>query len=456
MKYKSTRDGTREYSFEEALFSGYAPDGGLFVPTTLPTIKAEEHLIPWSKLTFSQLAYYVLRMFISPAEINDDHLKEICDKSYIADEFDDETFIPVKKLGSAFVAELFHGPTFCFKDMGMRPVIHLLSYFATLRNKPVTLLVSTTGDTGPAAVHAVSDASNPLLTIIVHYPRGQISHFQRKQLTTVDSECVKVASFEGGGDDMDRPIKETLLMISDNDTAGRSFCGINSYNIGRPLMQMVHFIWIYLRMAEQLGIKPGDKNCLIDMVIPTGAMGNITGGYMAKKMGVPIGMLCAGVNINDITHRVIENGQFHRKKIEKTLSDAINIEVPYNFERIAFYVTGEKHGTIKEWMSTMEQSGQLTLNAQDLTRLKNDFRSARVTDDEMCSALRRAHAMLNYVADPHTAVAMAAAEKLGYAFHTENLLSGKSVEMVILATASPCKFQETVTVALGKEGWEQW
>lgn len=145
-----------------------------------------------------------------------------------------------------------------------------------------------TGDTGPAAVHAVSDVANPLLSIIVHYPRGQISDFQRKQLTTVDSKCVKVVSFEGGGDDMDWPIKETLLENRDNDASdGRTFCGINSYNIGRPLLQMVHFvslikyslncldansypflyvvplvvkIWIYLRMAERLGIEPGDKS----------------------------------------------------------------------------------------------------------------------------------------------------------------------------------------------------
>ena len=147
----------------------------------------------------------------------------------------------------------------------MRPVINLLSHFAELRNRPITLLVSTTGDTGPAAVHAVNDASNPLLTILVHYPHGQISDFQRKQLTTLQSNYVKVASFEGGGDDMDWPIKETLLSSKKNDGKGevggeRLFCGINSYNIGRPLFQMTLFIWIYLRMAEKLGVSPGDES----------------------------------------------------------------------------------------------------------------------------------------------------------------------------------------------------
>ncbi|KAL9181169.1 hypothetical protein ACHAXT_009974 [Thalassiosira profunda] len=438
-----------------ALFSGYAPDGGLLVPASLPTIDGDD-LRLWSTLSYAELACTVLRMFVSPAEIDDEDIKRICDASYRADEFDDDAFVPVKSLGSAFIAELFHGPTFCFKDMGMRPVIRLLSHFATKRNKPTTLLVSTTGDTGPAAVHAVSDVANPLLTILVHYPNGQISDFQRRQLTTVDSGCVKIASFEGGGDDMDWPIKQTLLINSNSDECGeRTFCGINSYNIGRPLVQMVHFIWIYLRTAELLGIEPGDKDRRIDMVIPTGAMGNLTGGYMAKQMGVPIGMLCAGVNINDITHRVMERGEFHRRKIKQTLSDAINIEVPYNFERIAFYVTEGNHALIKDWMTTMERTQQLTLEATWLEKLKADFRSARVTDDEMCSALRQVQRELHYVADPHTAVAIASAQKLGYDL-TAEAAAKNGTQVVILATASPCKFEKVVTLALGEQGWKEW
>ncbi|KAL3765682.1 hypothetical protein ACHAW5_006362 [Stephanodiscus triporus] len=280
---------------------------------------------------------------------------------------------------------------------------------------------------------------------------------------------------------MDWPIKETLLENHDNDASGgRAFCGINSYNIGRPLLQMVHFvslikyslnclvansyllvvplvvkIWIYLRMAERLGIEPGDKNSMIDMVIPTGAMGNLTGGYMAKQLGVPIGRLCAGVNINDITHRVIERGEFHRKRIQKTLSDAINIEVPYNFERIAFYTTGCNCALILEWMTVMERTQQLTLEKEWHERLKLDFCSARVTDDEMCEALRRVRARLNYIADPHTAVAMAAAMIIGYAF-TEVSSAEEMMPVVILATASPCKFQEQMTVALGQDEWISW
>jgi len=480
MRYKSTRGGTATqdnyYSFEDALFSGYAPDGGLFVPASLPSIGREkEQYSLWANMTFPELVYDVLRKFIAPTEIDDTNLKSICDQSFPADAFDEECYIPIKDVGSSLhIAELFHGPTFCFKDFGMRPVINLLSYFATLRNQPITLLVSTTGDTGPAAVHAVNDASNPLLTILVHYPHGQISDFQRKQLTTLQSKYVKVASFEGGGDDMDWPIKETLLSSKKDNgrkesEGGRLFCGINSYNIGRPLFQMTLFIWIYLRMAEKMGLSPGDENSLIDMVLPTGAMGNLTGAYMAKQMGIPIGRLYCGVNINDITHRVIDRGEFHQQKIEKTLSEALNVEVPYNFERILFYLSGGNESMVKAWMETMDETRQLSLDKQWLKRLQQDFRSASITDDEMCDALRDTYESSpeNYLCDPHTAVAVAAAKKLGCLCINESssrretqqadeLTARQLRNVVIIATASPCKFEEAVTIALGKDSWAKW
>jgi threonine synthase len=137
--------------------------------------------------------------------------------------------------------ELFHGPTFCFKDLGMRVVVNLLSYFANQRQKQFTLVVSTTGDTGPAAVQAVQDAQSPNLGILVHYPEGQISDFQRKQLTTATSSKIQVVAFQGGGDDMDVPIKN-IMTEETSPSKERFVCGINSYNIGRPLVQMVHFV----------------------------------------------------------------------------------------------------------------------------------------------------------------------------------------------------------------------
>ena len=167
MRYTSTRNGEVSASFEEAICSGYAPDGGLFVPETLPKID-EATLREWSALSYPQLAQCILRLFVTSQEVSNADLSSISDAGCAG--FDNPSHaVPVRKLGSSlYVAELFYGPTFCFKDLGMRAVILFLSHFCTLRRQSITLLVSTTGDTGPAAVQAVSDVNNPLLKIVVH------------------------------------------------------------------------------------------------------------------------------------------------------------------------------------------------------------------------------------------------------------------------------------------------
>ena len=338
MRYTSTRDATKFYTFEEALFSGYAKDGGLFVPEKLPQVNSTT-LKEWSKLGYVDLSTEVLHPFIGQDQISKLELKSLLERALLnGNVFDttDDNLVPVVPIVKrrrrtttsndhddhdicrCYVAELFHGPTYCFKDLGMRATIFLLDYFATKKNndtanknksidKKVVLLASTTGDTGPAAVQAVQDLNSPNLSIVIHYPYGQISDFQRKQMTTVQSSRVKIVSFDGGGDDLDRPIKRIMTStttktrtkmattdngIDDDDSNNTIICGVNSYNIGRPLMQMVHFIWTYLRVKEQHikneieieienenenETKQKEDNFRLDIVIPTGAMGNIAG-----------------------------------------------------------------------------------------------------------------------------------------------------------------------------------
>ena len=260
MRYTSTRDSSLSYTFEEALTSGYAPDGGLFVPTDLPKLDSLT-LKEWSTLTFPQLAMKMIRMFISADEISDHELGTICQDSFV-NGFDESvgSTVPVRRVGSSFIVELFHGPTFCFKDLGMRAVVNMLSHFATKRQKCLTLVVSTTGDTGPAAVQAVNDVGNPFMTLLVHYPEGQISAFQRKQLTSVDSPYVQVASFQGSGDDMDLPIKNMLATSGIKGDDKFMACGVNSYNIGRPLVQMCHFVRITFVVSSQCKILITHRN----------------------------------------------------------------------------------------------------------------------------------------------------------------------------------------------------
>lgn len=284
MRYTSTRSNDIDCSFEEALTSGYAADGGLFVPRTLPVLTTTL-LNEWSNLSYPALMQQFMRLFISSDEVTDGELQTVCEAALAG--FDDPRHaVPIVPMvvgannineTSFFVSELFHGPTFCFKDLGMRAVVQLLSLFATKRNRPITLLVSTTGDTGPAAVQAVADnhpsvggGGNPkqqLLKLLVHYPHKQISNFQRLQLTTVASPCVQVVAFEGGGDDMDEPIKQLLASkkttrpaaaAGSNDTTTTNnnnneddnktslWTGVNSYNIVRICTVTAYFVLVSL------------------------------------------------------------------------------------------------------------------------------------------------------------------------------------------------------------------
>jgi threonine synthase len=233
MRYTSTRNKKIDVSFEEAITSGYAPDGGLFVPRSLPLSASQLH--SWKDLSYPQLMYQVLRLFIDIQEISDAELAAICEKALQG--FDDPLDaipvipFPYDTTTQFYVAELFHGPTFCFKDLGMRAVILLLHSFLHRSARRMTLLVSTTGDTGPAAAQIVHDLADPRLRMVVHYPDQQISAFQRKQLTTLATPQVHVVAFAGGGDDMDGPIQN---LLSDAASHPESlWTGVNSYNIVR-------------------------------------------------------------------------------------------------------------------------------------------------------------------------------------------------------------------------------
>jgi threonine synthase len=253
MRYTSTRDRSIDVSFETALISGYAPDGGLFVPVELPRLvtysnKEEDcFLQEYAHLSYPELMQTILRRFIDPVEVSDEELVEVCQLALQG--FDDpEHAVPIVKFeedssSSCFcLAELFHGPTFCFKDLGMRAVIALLGLFAKRRKQCITLIVSTTGDTGPAALQAVVDVApdNPYLKIVVHYPHNQISDFQKRQLlihnNMNNAQNVRVVAFEGGGDDMDKPIKNMLVSQKMESNSSNNHChsiwtGVNSYNI---------------------------------------------------------------------------------------------------------------------------------------------------------------------------------------------------------------------------------
>lgn len=431
MKYVSTRGGINPVSFEVAVSTGYACDGGLYVPETVPKVSASE-LKSWASLSYAELAMKVLAPFVGD-EIEEGELRDLL-QSCFAGFTEPREAVKIRQLKEKVcVAELFHGPTMCFKDLGLPFLVRCMAHFGAKRGQRKTLLVSTTGDTGPATLAAVESVRSDYLRAFCCYPDRMISEFQRKQMTTIDAPGrVLVARFEGGGDDMDAPIKRLGL----DPIVGPRLCGVNSYNIARPLAQMVHYFWIAVRLQQPF-----------DLVIPTGAMGNLVAAALAKKRGVPIVITAVACNVNDFSFRALHTGDC-RKSVAmlKTLSDAINIQVPYNFERL-LHLNG---CDAKTAFSAIYSDVCYHLPPAELAKLKAErYIAARVDDEQMLAALRH-FASPEFVPDPHTAVALAAASQL-------KMLDRASLThpVVIVATAHPCKFEDAVSAALGTDAWAE-
>ena len=438
MRYVSTRGGGEPVSFEAAISAGYAPDGGLYVPETLPRITAED-LDAWRTMDFTAVAVEVLLPFLD-GEVSREELAELLSRSY--EGYDAPDTVPVTKLtNTSALVELFHGPTLCFKDIGLQVAVRLLALFARKRNEPRTLLVATTGDTGPAALRAVADVDDPQLRCVVCFPRGQISDLQRRQMTCASSEAIRVCCFEGGGDDMDAPIKR--LSLDTTFKAQHGLTGVNSYNIIRPLAQQVHYVWLYLRCRELFSCTS------FDVVVPTGAMGNLAAATFVKNRGVPFDKLCAATNVNDITFRAFAEGDFSRaSEMVKTRSDAINIQVPYNFERVLYYALDGDAVATKRAMDTFGETESLKLDDATRASFAKTYRSARIDDATTLEALKRCRDVHGVMVDPHAAVALAGAAALGY--------DDGATPVAVLATAHACKFEEAVVAAIGVEKWQEY
>jgi threonine synthase len=327
MRYVSTRGGD-DATFAEAISRGYARDGGLYMPERIPQISLEE-LKSWLAHSYAQLCEEVLAKFVAD-EIPREDLARIMARCFAG--FSQECVVPLTLLkgradaADVWVAELFHGPSLSFKDFGQQVLCGMLDYFARRDQQTVSLLVATTGDTGPAAISAAAGLQS--LQLVVLYPLGQISRFQELQMITEDAQNVRVFAFEGGGDDMDAPIK--ALSTDHSFQEKHRLSSVNSINIGRVLAQLVHYFWSYLRAIEKKKhLKIGTP---IQFAVPCGALGNATAGLLAKSMGLPVSRFLCAPNINDIFHRAIEKNDFSRHPhMLRTLSEAINIQVPYNF-----------------------------------------------------------------------------------------------------------------------------
>ena len=244
-RFRSSRGGEASVSFADAIMRGYASDGGLYMPEIIPTISQEEFQ-QWKTFSYAEVATEILAKFVGD-EMAEVELSKIMHDTFALWEDDQKKVVPLEKVGHFYVAELFHGPSWSFKDFGQQMLCRLIDYFAVQRDVPCNLVVSTTGDTGPAAIAAVLACKR--LKIICTYPEGQISDLQERQIITPVSPNVTAVSYHGGGDDMDLPIKN---LVTDASFARKHGLGsVNSINIGRVSSQVINYVWSYLELLRQ-------------------------------------------------------------------------------------------------------------------------------------------------------------------------------------------------------------
>lgn len=347
--------------------------------------------------------------------------------------------IPIVQVGPVSVAEMWHGPTGAFKDIALSIVGRLANHFLRKQGRKATVLVGTSGDTGSAAIHSVLGSEN--INIIVLYPRGRISRVQELQMTTVKAPNVCVYSVDGTSDDLDIPIKK--LFADTEFVQKHRLISLNSVNVGRVLFQAVHFIYVYLKVCPE-----ADHEVLFS--IPSGGLGDLAGGFIAHTMGAPIKFLSA-VNENDIVHRAFSTGIFSMAdNVLLTPSSAMDIQIPYNIERVFYYLSGQSSNVVKVVMDAFEKDNTCVLPSDILDNNKC-LTTSRVSMDETITTMQHVHKTYSYLVCPHTAVGMAAAlevvKRRSKTQEDPKTVHSHDQEIVVMATATPAKFVEIVKSA---------
>lgn len=432
LQFVSNKGGGKPVGFETAILDGFAVDGGLYVPEILPEI-TEEQLKEWKDLSYVELAFEILSLFIDRSIISENELKNILQTAYAP--FEKKEIIPLYKIKSrkdTYIMELFHGPTISFKDVGLAFLVNLVNFFLERKKEHLTLVVATTGDTGPATAYFAAGKSN--IDAWVLYPKGLITEEQERQMTTLQQANVHpvgVSNCPDGGDDLDavisklyanKPFKEKLKLSS-----------VNSINWGRVMMQTVHYFYGYLQIVDTVGEQ-------VNMSVPSGGFGNLCAGGLARKMGLPIKYLVAANNKNACLHRIFSEGRFTKEEIIETPSSAIDILIPFNFWRYLYFCIDKDTERIKKWMDEFKTTGNVTFDKETFETYKKGFLSNSSSDQETLNLINEIYTAESYLLDPHGAVSLNATDVL------KNVLGNE--KLICLATAHPSKFPEVIKKAL--------
>jgi len=416
MEYISTRNTKNTFSFKDVFLKGLASDGGLFVPKEIPIFSKEE-LKELKNLSYNELAAKIILKFCG-SEFNQKEIKEIIESSYKS--FRTKNVVIIKKIDKLNLLELFHGPTLAFKDIAMQVIGNMYEKILKKNNLQINIVVATSGDTGAAAISAIKDRNN--MKIFVLHPKDKISEVQRKFMTTVDSKNVFNIALEGNFDECQKFVKS--MFADKNFSSSIKMSGVNSINWSRIAIQVVYYFFSYFKTAK-------DKK--INFVVPTGNFGDIYAGYVAKKMGLPINKLIIATNNNDILKRVFNTGVYKPLKVKHTISPSMDIQVASNFERLIFDVCSCNSDETLKLMNDLNEKGEFILKEENLNKIRTNFLSESLSEEETKSVMKKIYEKEGILIDPHTAVAVGAANKISL-----------EDNVVVLGTAHPAKFSNVV------------
>ena len=442
MEYTSTRNNQVRVAAAQAIATGISPEGGLYVPTALPTLTMEaiQALVP---LSYKERATKVLSHFLT--DFSPEEVEECCAAAY-GERFDTPAIAPLHDLGDGrYILELWHGPTCAFKDMALQILPHLMrvSVGKTNPDEQIVILVATSGDTGKAALEGFRDAPNT--RILVFYPAEGVSEMQRFQMITQEGENVSVCAIDGNFDDAQTGVKaiftddEVKAKLAEN---GMRFSSANSINWGRLVPQIVYYISAYCDLLAQGKIGAGDS---INVVVPTGNFGNILACYYAKRMGLPVNKLICASNRNRILTDFFETGIYDcNRPFYTTTSPSMDILVSSNLERLLYHLCGENSDEIADLMAALKADKKYVVSDAVLSALKQDFVGGSADDAQVADTIRHIFDCTDYLCDTHTAVAVRVYEDY-------RAKSGDETLTVIASTASPFKFAPAILEALGSD-----
>ncbi len=438
--YTSTRDNSVRVTAAQAIANGISKDGGLFVPTEIPTLTLDE-IKELTSLDYQGRAVKVLGKYLS--DFTAQELEECVSGAYGGGKFSSDKTAPVVKVdSSAYIQELWHGPTCAFKDMALQILPHLLTRAAkkTVGDKQIVILVATSGDTGKAALEGFKDVPNT--KILVFYPSDGVSVMQKLQMVTQEGENVGVCAIRGNFDDAQSGVKaiftdpEVAKLLEDN---GMQFSSANSINWGRLAPQIVYYVSAYCDLVEQGAIKLGDK---INVAVPTGNFGNILAAYYAKQMGLPVEKLICASNANNVLTDFLGNGVYDRNRsFFTTISPSMDILISSNLERLLYILSGGDDKKTAGYMAELSKNGKYAVDDGILAKIKADFCAGCCDDEQTKATIGEVYKEKNYLCDTHTAVAVKVYDEY-------RLATGDNTATVIASTASPFKFTASVLSAV--------